>query len=186
MARTFFVNGESMVTVRGNSSSSIGSTTQLGLSDGPIRISIEFRHKDIQVDAFGGEIPPDVQWMLAAASISMTLVHYDVNVLQSCIQESMASSSSEGTMSRAGDLMGGGNPLYSAGNSYIALGILSPVGNIPWRFYASYLTGNPITYPLGTEKSLVQMNWRAIPYAQDPWGGGTGAQGVILYDHGTD
>ena len=82
--------------------------------------------------------------------------------------------------------MGGGNPLYSAGNSYIALGILSPVGNIPWRFYASYLTGNPITYPLGTEKSLVQMNWRAIPYAQDPWGGGTGAQGVILYDHGTD
>ena len=69
MARTFFVNGESMVTVRGNSSSSIGSTTQLGLSDGPIRISIEFRHKDIQVDAFGGEIPPDVQWMLAAASI---------------------------------------------------------------------------------------------------------------------
>lgn len=186
MARNYYINGESMVMVKGGSGSAISETAQLGLSDGPIRISIEFRHKDIQVDAFGGEVPPEVQWMLASATISMTLVHFDIDVLEACIQESMSSSAADGTMSRAGELMGGGVDRFGAGWSYISLGILSPVASEPWRFYASYLTGNPITVPLGIEKSLVQMNWRAIPYQLDPWGNGTGAQGAILYDHGTD
>lgn len=185
MARDFFINGETMVAVKGNANSGFPGLTHLGLADGPIRVRLDFRHMDIQVDAWGGEIPADVQCKLAAATISMTLVHFDRNVLDDCLGQSMGGAS-VGTVSRAGRRMGGGNARFALNNFYIGLNLLSPVGAKPWRFYYTYLTGPPMEFPLGTERSIVALNWRAIPYTTDPWGGGTGSTNAILWDHDTD
>ena len=42
--------------------------------------------------------------------------------------------------------------------------IASPVEAKPWRFPTAYLTNRPMELPLGTSRSLVILNWRAIPY----------------------
>lgn len=195
MARSFFVNGETLVQVKGRVDSPIASITQLGLADAPIRITLDYRHKDAQVDAWGGEVPPDTQFMLAEARISMTLIHFDFAVLQTCLQLSMAGAPAEGQMARAGQFMGNGQAQFAAavqptgllaGNNYISLNLSSPVQGIPWRFFFSYLSSPPMEFPLGTEKSVVALNWRAIPYTIDPYNGGLGAYGAPLYDHGQD
>lgn len=186
MARDFFINGESMVSVKGAAGTSINPLIQLGLSDGPIRVSLDFRHRDIQVDAWGNEIPPEVQFMLAAATITMTLVHFDRDVLDVCVQESFGGAAAPGFLTRAGSRLGNNAARFAATNHYIGLNILSPVAAKPWRFYFTYLTGTPVEFPLGTEKSLVQLTWRAIPYTQDPWNGGLGALGSPLWDYTLD
>lgn len=186
MSRGWFINGESMVSVKGNTGTGISSITQLGLSDGPIRVSADFRHRDINLDAFGGEIPPDVQFMLAAVNVSMGLIHVDRDVLDACLRESMGGSATIGAVARAGVVLGGGVARFAAGWHYVGLNILSPVANKPWRFYAAYLTASPMEHPLGTEKSVITVNWRCIPYALDPWGDGTGASGVPIWDHTLD
>lgn len=189
MARAFFINGESMVSVKGNVNSNISSLSQLGLSDGPIRVTPDFRHRDVIVDATGPEIPNDIQCFLAAVNINMTLVHFDRSVLDYCMQESLAgmgTNNTVGQMPRAGTLMGNGAARFAAGNRYIGLNILSPVATKPWRFYFAYITGPPMEFPLGTEKSIVTVNWRVIPYSVDPWGGGTGSLNSPLWDHTSD
>lgn len=190
MARDFYINGETMVYVKGRSDSGIGTLQELGLSTGPVTVSFDFRHRDINVNAWGDEIPPEVQWMLAGANVSMNLVHYDPSILDICVMESMAGAPAIGQMRRAGARMGNNGVRFAAGgllgNHFIGLNLASPVAGKPWRFYFSYLTQSPIQYPLGTEKSVVTLNWRAIPYTTDPWGGGTGAQGTPLWDHTLD
>ena len=186
MARAWYINGESMVQVKGPAGTLLANVQQLGLSDGPIRVQPKFIHKDIQVDAWGQTVPPEVQFMLAEVSISMNLVNVDVPVLQQCIQEAMGGALVYGQLARAGTLMGGNVVQYNANNHYISLGILSPVGGIPYRFITSYLTGQPLEIPLGTEKSVFQLNWRCIPWTLDPWQGGTGAQNYPLWDNNVD
>ncbi len=192
MSRDWFINGESMVSVKGNVNTLMPLLTQLGLSDGPIRITPNVRHRDLNLDAYGSDVPPDTQMFLADAIVSMTLVHYDAAILSACIIESFAGAGVplgvgiEGLLPRAGQRMGGGFPRFAAGNHYIGLNILSPVAGVPYRFLYAYLTGPPVVIPLGTEKSLVQVNWRVLPYAQDPWNNGLGAQGQPLYDHTLD
>lgn len=185
MSRDFFVNGETMVSVKGNVNTSIGSITQLGLSDTQIRITPDFRHRDLIVDSFGPEVPVDVQSFLASVAVNMTLVHFDRDVLDTCLRESLGMSAI-GAMPRAGTLLGSGDARFGGANKFIGLNLLSPVGNKPWRFYAAYLVGPPMEFPLGTEKSIVTLNWRCIPYAVDPWGGGTGSLNVLLWDHTLD
>lgn len=190
MARDFFINGESLVLVKGRADSAIGALTQLGLSDGPIRVTLDHRHMDIQVDAWGGEIPPEVQYKLSSVSVSMNLVHFDRAVLDVCLAESMAGVVTIGSVGRAGARMGNGLPRFAAGgvngNHYIGLNIVSPIAGYPWRFLFSYLTGPPMEFPLGTERSVVQLNWRAIPYTVDPYGGGTGSLNSPLWDYTLD
>lgn len=196
MARAWFINGESLVMVRGNALApyniSDSSGAQLGLSEGPISVRPNFVHKDIHVDAFGGEIPADVQTMLADVTISMRLVNVDRDVLDTCLLQSMGNlGGTIGQVPRAGTVLGGtgsagaGSTQTRFGSNwqYIVLGIRSPVASKPWRFPAAYMTGPPMEFPLGTEKSIIQVNWRAIPWAADPWGGGTGAAGAILWDY---
>lgn len=192
MTRQWVINGESMVSVRGMQGTAIQNIQQLGLTSDPIRITPNFRHRDIQLDAYGGEVPPEVQMMLADVTINFTLIHYDVNILNACINESLAGgdqtnvAGNAGAVPRAGTLMGGQVARFAAGNHYIGLNILSPVANYPWRFLTCYMTGPPMTYPLGTEKSAVITNWRCIPFSVDPWNNGLGAQGQLLWDHITD
>jgi hypothetical protein len=172
-----------MVTVKGRSDSAIAAVSQLGLADSPITITPTFKFKDVNVDAWG-MAPAEVQWMLAEAAISMRLINFDRAVLDACVALSMGGGQpSVGQMARAGTLMGGNVPLFSPGNNYITLNILSPVDGKPWRFFTSYLAERPMEYPLGTEKSIVQLTWRAIPWTLDPWNGGLGATNVALWDN---
>jgi len=196
MARDFFINGETMVLVKGNVASAIPTLTQLGLCDSPVRITFNFKYKDINVDSWGNtEVPTDVQCYLTDANIQTQLVHYDQPVLEACMNESLGSAVTIGTMQRTGTRMGNNAARFSAANSYIGLNLTSPVAGLPWRFWYAYMVGPPITIPLGTERSLTVVNWRAIPYTNDPWGGGTaqpgtaagtGSFGAVLFDRTLD
>lgn len=189
MARDFFINGESLVYVKGRSDSGIGSLTELGLANAPIVITPIFHHKPINVNAWG-DAPAEMQFMLAEVRISITLIHFDSGVLDTCITESMAGAPSIGSLPRAGARMGNNTARFAAGgaggNHYIGLNIASPVGIKPYRFYYAFLAERPLEFPLGAERSAVQTFWRAIPYTQDPWGGGTGARGAIIWDNVLD
>ncbi len=184
--RDLFINGESMVSVKGNTNTSIALLTQLGLSDGDIKVSLQSSFDDVQVDAWGGKMPMEVQYKLTAANLTMTLVHFDRDVVNACIRESMGGTGAIGQVGRAGTRLGGGAARFAVNNHFIGLNILSPVGNIPWRFYYAYLADSPLEFPLGTTRSVIQMQWRVIPYTQDPWGGGTGSLNSPLWDHVLD
>jgi hypothetical protein len=206
MSRDFQINGPTLVNVIGNSQSAFPSSTQLGLSDTPIQLRVHMEHEDIVVNAVGRSVS-ETQYMGGWADISMTLVHFDRNVLSACLIESYGMNSGvggtppgtaqlalEGTLGGAGFRLGNnlprfgatGNATPSQQNHYIGLNFTSPIGAIPWRFLFTYLTQQPIEYPLGVEKSIIQLNWRAICYQQDPYNGGLGLQGQVLFDHGQD
>lgn len=185
MARDFFINGESLVLVKGAVGTAIASLSELGLADTPIQVSPQFEHMDINVNAWG-RAPADVQWMLGWANISMQLVHFDANVLDVCIGLSMGGAPAIGAMGRAGQRMGAGVVRFAAGNRFVGLNIASPGAGKPYRFLFAYLATPPYTFPLGNERSLVQLNWRAIPFTTDPYGGGTGALGAYIWDHNLD
>jgi len=199
MARDFQISGETLVLVKGRPDGPVPALFQLGLSTDPIHVSLEFRHKDLIVDAQGDEIPVDVQYKLAAANISMRLIHFDPIVVQGCWRSANAGAVVVGTTGRAGQRMGNNQPRFGPGgangNHYLGLNLTSPVGNIPYRFWYAYLTQRPSEYTLGTEKTILTMNWRAIPFTQDPYGGspsqplttfGTGAYGNIIWDNTLD
>lgn len=186
MARDFQINGECLVQVKGAAGTSIATLQELGLAADPITVTLDFRHRDINVDAWGGEVPADVQVMLAGASVSMNLIHLDRDILDVCLRESQGGSSAIGRLKRAGARMGNNAARFAATNHYIGLNLTSPVQSKPWRFYFSYLTGPPVTVPLGTEKSVYQLNWRIIPYTRDPYNSASGAEDFQLYDHTLD
>lgn len=159
MARDFQINGPAMVYVKGTTT--LSATSELGLSDKQITITPNFVHQDIHCDDFGPTIPPDVIWLLADVTIQMTLVHYDPAVLNLCLGCSMANAvgaNNEGTVVSAGTIMG------APANNYISLNIASPVGQLPWKFPTAYLTGPPMELPLGSDRTIVTLRWRAIPY----------------------
>lgn len=171
--RAFRINGECLVKVKGNGAlgDGIGGAKlwELGLSVEQITVIPAFKSKNILVDDFGPDIPAELMWMLAEVAIRMDLVQYDNNAVMACLQESMAGGESteinEGVLAGAGRTMGAGLPVFSPGNHYISLNLLSPVLGKPWRFPTSVLSQEPITIPLGTERSVCVLNWRAIPYA---------------------
>jgi hypothetical protein len=175
-----------MVYVKGASDTTIGTRQELGLSEiDAVTVVPEFIHEDATVDAWG-RAPVDIQYFLAAINVSMTLVNVDMDVLKECLKESMAGAAADGAMVRAGSFMGNGLARFAAGNHFIGLNLASPVGSNPWRIYFAYLTGPPITFPLGTKRSLIQLNWRGIPYTTDPWGNSLGALNSPLWDHTLD
>ena len=184
MTRDIFINGESLVTVRGSASSAIASVQQLGLTSDRIRITPNYNHLPVNADAWG-QAPFEMQFMLATVSLSMTLVHFDRTILAACQQESMGGSASEGQLTRAGTRLGSNASLFAAGNHYISVGITSPQAGQPWNFFFCFMTGPPMEFPLGTERSLVVVNFQAIPAANDPWQLGLGAQGAYIFDHST-
>jgi hypothetical protein len=201
MARDFFINGESLVTVKGRSDSAIGTLAQLGLTEQAIRLRFNFKQDDMDVDAWGGRKgePVDVQTFLQDVMIYMDLVHYDESVLEACWLESTGSiGPAFGQLNRAGSRLGNNLPRFAAsnaadangivrtGNHYIGLNIASPQQGKPWRFLYAYLYESPIEYPLGTDRSVVRLTWRSIAYSQDPWNGGLGAAGYVLFDRTPD
>ena len=186
MTRAFKINGAALVKVKGNISCPIAALSELGLAQDAIDVTFELRHKDLKVDAWG-EAPPDVQMMLATATITMNLIHYYQDVLAACIREACGGASAEGTMPRAGLLMGGNAVRFDPLNHYIGLNILSPVEALPWRFFTAYLSGNAMRVPIGTERKVIPLTWRAIPYGGvDPWSTGLASEGQPVYDRTLD
>ena len=198
MARDFQISGPCLVLVKGRVDSLIPSITELGLAPDAITVTPVFRHEDIVVDAWG-QAPPDIQFMLAWVNISMTLVHYDKEVMQEITRLSMAGAPAEGQLQQAGQRMGNNQPRFAgkvvsnlpdtglnAGNNFIGLNLTSPVENLPWRFLYTYLAEPPLSLPMGTRRTYAGLNWRGIPYTQDPYNGGAGAYGALLWDHVLD
>lgn len=190
MSRDFDIPGPALVLVKGRSDSAIGTIQELGLSDQVINVTLNFRHKDINVECWG-DIPPDVQFKLADIRISFSLIHFDRTILEACISESMGGAPAFGQLAGAGFRLGNGKARFASGaglsgNHLIGLNITSPINGVPWRFLYCYMEGTPAEFPLGTEKSIIRTNWRCIPYTQDPYNGGLGAYGVTLCDHTLD
>ncbi len=189
MSRNYYVNGETMVKVKGRSDSTIANITELGLTDHSIRIAIQNHRLRIRVDAYG-DGPPESQFMGAGATVQMTLVHFDSDVLDFCVQEAWGSTPGFGQMGHAGSLMGNGLPRFGPGgvngNHFIGLNLISAPGKRPWRFYYAALADNPIDFPIGTERSLITLNWEAFPYSVDPWNNGNGSYGVQIWDNIAD
>lgn len=193
MSRQWFINGESMVAVKANSASPIASLTNLGLSEGDITVTEIYKHENMMVDAWGGgEVPADLQIFLQEVMIDMTLIFFDPTILAICENLAMGGvgtpdgGSYDGILPRTGATMGGGVVRFAPGNNYIGLNIASPVAATPWRFLYTVLTGTPVRFPLGTHKSAVQLQFRAIPYTPDPWQSGLGSYGARVFDHTPD
>lgn len=195
MSRDFVINGESLVRVRFGAqlspsiSNIVGSQTnlsELGLTEGDIRVSPNWSHDEIHADDYGPNIPAELHWMLSDCNITMRLAHFDPVTLQRCIQQSMAGQSltNDGIMAGAGTPMGGFVPFLASGYYFMSMNILSPVLSTPWRFPAAYLAERPFSYPLSTKRSLVDLNWRAIPLPPNPTVEIT-SSGSILWDHQT-
>lgn len=174
-----------MVVVKGPSNSTIAAATFLGLAEDAIQITERFHDEDVIVDATGSAVPNAVDQQIYGFNcfITMNLVHYDPLILQEVIRLGAGGGTVEGTAGRAGTLLGGNLPLYTPGNNLVSLGILSPVGGIPWRFFGGKITGD-FAYPLGTKRSIVRVNWRYFTYLVDPWNNGLGLTGTPVYDHG--
>lgn len=182
MPRSFIINGESLVQVVLPAGSSLPGTNQLGLAMDAIRVSLAEHVKPLYVDAYGQNNTIDEQVFGGDAQVEMNLIHFDAVVLFECIRLAFPTSPVEGSLGRAGFRRGNALPLGTTGNSLITLNITSPVAALPFNFPAAFLADRPYEWPLGTEKSVVKCVWKAIPYAIDPWGNGTGSQGSVVYN----
>jgi len=174
MSRDFQIFGSFMVEVSGGW---IDPRTSLGLTVDPVRVVPRYNHKDIYTNDFGPDVPVETLWNMAEAYVFMNLVHYDSEVLEKCMRAAMGGGgnpdpsdgeSIDGFMAQAGRPMGFGRALGSAACQYTTL-YLTPYSGasiLPYRFYACYLNSQPLEIPLGSERTVVRLNWRVIPYQQ--------------------
>lgn len=174
MGRNIQVPGECMVEVKGNAALNLsgegfytaGQLHQLGLAVDQIQVTPVFRHRDIRSDDFG-ETPPEIMNQAHEVNVKMTLIHFDEDVLNACIMESMGGGVYDvdtfGRLAPGGRLLGNNKPLMTSGCHYISLGLRTAVGE-PWYFPAAYLAEQPAVYPVGVQAQAAALNWRAIPY----------------------
>jgi hypothetical protein len=162
---------------------------ELGLSDAGVRISFEFGHKDLIVNAWQGA-PPELQVMLGTARIDASLINFNKFTLNELQRLSQGGPAVVGQVARAGARLANNIGLYLSGNNLAGIYIAAPVNSgLPIHFPAVYLVAPPFSYPLGTDAEVVPVQFRAIPWLGtsggsplDPWGGGTGALGATLFD----
>jgi hypothetical protein len=177
--RDFQITGESLVLVKGAVDTAFPTLTQLGLPFDRINVQVQYKNRDMNLDAWGGEVPPDTQIMLAMAIIRINLIHFDPAVLAECSRLAMGGGNVYGAVGRAGTRMGGpvgglAQPRFGAGNKYVGLNIAVPTAvqvgtSQPYCFLYSQLI-DAIEMPLGVEKQILSTTWRAIPYTTDPAG----------------
>lgn len=197
MARSIYVNGETLVEVKGGvhlSGGPIGVLSELGLAEGQIAITPQINFRDVYVNDFGPDVPADVLTMLSSVKISMTLVNYDSHVLNICMDESMGGFGRQeaavppeisvggtfswygGAMPGAGTPLGGLKRIFDSGWHYISLNLTIGDENFTgdqWTFPKCYLSKMPVEIPIGNEYSKVKLEWTAIPY-YDPYQSGNG------------
>jgi hypothetical protein len=194
VTRDFQIPGESLVMVKGRAGGPLANLQQLALARDEIQVFPRYYHNDLIVNA-GGQTPVNVQAFPIDALITINLYHFDNEVFQACCNESVGGASAFGTTSRAGVIMGRG-ARFAANNFLIGLNISSPVAGLPYRFWYTYMVApTPSKIPLGVEAQMIPTVWRAIPYTDDPYGGGvaqpgtvfgTGMAGSVLWDRTLD
>lgn len=186
MARQYHVTGEHMVYVRNWYMPGARNTTdasseeevffvELGMTSESTQITVNYGQTDVYTDDYVPGAPAEVlTGMYRDAFISMTLVHFDEDVLNMCIANA-AGSSDAALQGSPGVPMGRWKDVTEEGCFYVELylqpairfgleqGLVTARQEKPWKFFHAYLQGN-WTYPIGAEKSLVKLQWRAVPY----------------------
>ncbi len=180
MTRSFIVPGETLIAVRGGAHMSggpIGDVSELGLAVEEVRVIPQFSLKDIRVDDFGPDVPAEVMWMLASVRIQATLIHFDSEVLDTMLDETMGGPGfnvvaqdliirRNRILAPGGLLLGGRKPMYASGNHFFSVTLNNTFygsGN-PWRFRKCHLMETPVIFPVGTNAQACEINIRAIPY----------------------
>ena len=173
MARAIFINGPTLVSVNIPLGSKVA-YKELGLTEKDVQINVRSHFYDVQCDdygnggPFGGQVPPEVLILPSDVIVKMSLIHFDRDVLDSCMASVGGLNGSIGNLIAAGTPMGldTGADVYSpTSRRGITLSVSSSVGfgNKPWEFFYAYLMEQPMEFPLGTKKSIVNLTWRAIP-----------------------
>lgn len=179
----------------------LSTLTELGLCSEQIKITPNHNHHDINIDNYGPKVPVDVMAQMRDCTIEMTFVHFDDYVLAVCMAESAGglnfgvdpifgniNASWNGIAGNAGQLLGGGKDYFASGNHFISLSLLPinyfaaafPPGAM-MRFPTCYITDR-VVYPIGTERSLVSVTWRSIPYRPYLSGSDYPSMSGLLFD----
>jgi hypothetical protein len=185
---------------------------QLGLTVEGVTWRPRFRHQEIYCDDFGDEVPAELMAKMADVSIDMTLVHYDPEILDACFANSMGSETAGAFDFGGGQLMGGVGGVstgfgfmneqpssgdFDSSSFYISLNLISDqnalgLGGVdPYRFPYCVLSEQPEEIPLSTEKSMVRLRWRAIPFKRpqfpdDAAQGEVSSRGAVIWDRERD
>lgn len=190
MSREIVINGEALLEVKGGahmSGQAIGVLSELGLTEADVRVSPQYHYTDRVVDGYGPHVPADVQCQLAWVDLSFTLVHYDAEVLDTVMDESLANggvvygpslfhlmirSGNAGTTRPTGTFLGKRKAMYESGNNFFSLNVTAPGTQEPWRFRQCHLWRQPAQLPLGVTHLKPRLTVRALPYS-DPLTSGT-------------
>ncbi len=195
MVADFQVPGQSLIMVKGRVGSPLASLVTLGLARDEIQVFPRYYHQDLNVNAWGPQTPANIQSFPFDALITINLYHFDQAIFEACHNESIGGTSTFGTNTRAGILLGRG-ARFSIFNSFIGLNITSPVAGLPYRFLYTYMVAPaPSKIPLGVEAQMIPTVWRAVLYTDEPYGGGVaqpgtvfagGSAGAVLWDRVLD
>lgn len=183
MSRSVQVTGEALICVKGPSNSAIASLTELGLCETELTITVTPNFQDVNIDAWG-QAAADVQRMLAYIEAKGRLIQFDPDVLAECNRLALGGNV-EGSVGRAGALMGNGLARFAPGNNFIGFNVAAPQNSRPWRFLYAYFI-NPGSYPQTTKRQTIDFTVRGIPYVADPWQGGVGAHNYQFYSRTLD
>jgi len=145
VTRAFNLPGETLISVRGGahaSGSALGTLSELGLAKEGIKVTPEFVHQDIPVMGMGG-VPADLQWRLGTVDITCSLLHFDPNLMEQLIDESMAQGGfvylEEGQAVPEG--VNQGNAIGD-GVTFGRAGMTAPAGSLLWGRKPMYASGN--------------------------------------------
>lgn len=174
MARSFYVNQESLVQVKAGAhvlspSMSGSAVVVLGVAETGIVVTPSYEYTEILTDLMGKK-PCEIMGEMYDVKVRMELIHFDKTILEVCETEGSVGYQ-QGTTAKtiAGGLIGNNLSLYASGNFFMGMAIKSPVKT--WRFPAAWLDQTPEEFPLGTSRSKVILNWRSIAYVTIGGGG---------------
>lgn len=190
--REYQVFGEFMVYVFGGGGL-YDDLTELGLTSESIVVRPRYFHQPVLASDFGRDTPADVLFMGGYVDLYMTLVHFDFEVLQECMGLALGNGgTADGTFGPMGQPLGGGGSPGSTVNNFVSVNLM-PLGGAgtiaqPWRFRQCYINGDPLEIPMGTEKSMVRINWRCIPLVVPSSSGDwdVSSDGAVIFDHELD
>jgi hypothetical protein len=145
----------------------------LGYSTDGVTIELDFKSTEILTDAWGDQIPEDVQNMGQEARVTCELVKYDTNVLEA------VENRVQGAYAESEAVFGKFPNVASDGSNQIG-SFMKQCGSVyplaveranddcetweegPFYFYNAYLTGVD-TFKVGTRATRHTLTWRCLP-----------------------